>query len=58
MRIKEEFQRTGTFWLPSSPERQVHGTLSVSDGADVKLELTKPIGDNPRVLFGYNPDDV
>ena len=39
MRIKEEFKRSGDFWLPSEPDRKVHGTLSISDGGTIELEL-------------------
>ena len=53
MRIKEEFKRSGAFWLPSSPENQIHGTLSISDGGDVKLELTQPLDANIQAQFGY-----
>ena len=58
MRIKEEFKRTGVFWLPSSPQEQVPGTLSISDGGDIKLELTQPIDiSSLQALFGYSSDD-
>ena len=53
MRIKEEFKRSGAFWLPSSPENQIHGTLSISDGGDVKLELPQPLDANIQAQFGY-----
>ena len=58
MRIKEEFKRAGVFWLPSSPQEQVPGTLSISDGGDIKLELTQPIDiSSLQALFGYSSDD-
>ena len=40
MRIKEKFKRTGDFWIPSVPEERVHGTLSISDGGNIELEIT------------------
>lgn len=40
MRIKEEFKRTGNFWIPSVPEEIVHGILSISDGGNIELEVT------------------
>ena len=52
MRIKEEIKRAGAFWLPSSPQRQIPGTLSIADGGHVKLELTQPIDTNMQALFG------
>lgn len=39
MRIKEEFKRSGDFWLPSVPDRVLPGTLSISDGGDIELEI-------------------
>ena len=39
MRVKEEFKKSGYFWLPSTPENKVPGTLSISDGGDIKLEI-------------------
>ena len=53
MRIKEEFKRDGDFWLPSNPQRRVSGTLSILDGVDVKLELTRPLDTSMQALFGY-----
>ena len=54
MRIKEKIKRAGVFWLPSSPQNQIPGTLSISDGGDVKLELTRPIDSSSlQALFGY-----
>ena len=58
MRIKEEIKRDGAFWLPSSPKRQVVGTLSISDGGDVKLELTEPLDTNLQAIFGHNSDSL
>lgn len=39
MRVKEEFKKLGYFWLPFTPENKVPGTLSISDGGDIKLEV-------------------
>ena len=38
MRIKKEFKRTGEFWLSSTPDTRIHGTLSISDGGLIELE--------------------
>ena len=40
MRIEEEFKRSGEFWIPSIPETRIHGTLSISDGGNIELEVT------------------
>lgn len=39
MRIKNEFKKSGYFWLPAKPEKKVPGTLSVTEGGDIQLEL-------------------
>ena len=52
MRIKEEIKRSGRFWLPSTPERDIYGTLFISDGGNIKLELTQPIDTNLEAVFG------
>ena len=51
MRIKEEFKRLGHFWLPSAPKRQVPGTLSISDGGNIELEVTGHFHDNLDEVF-------
>ena len=32
LRIKEEFKKSGYFWLPSNPENKIPGTLTIKDG--------------------------
>jgi ApeA N-terminal domain 1 len=39
VRIKEEFKRSGYFWLPSAPEKKLPGTLLISDGGNIELEV-------------------
>ena len=39
MRIREEFKKLGDFWLPSAPDRKIPGTLSISDGGNIELEV-------------------
>ena len=56
MRLKEEIIRSGDFSLPSSPEKEVPGMLSISDGGAVKLELTHPGHTNIKALFGDNTE--
>ena len=51
MRIKEQIKKSGFFWLPSAdsnssdapPDNAVFGTLSISDGGNIELELTQPL---------------
>ena len=41
MRIKKEFKKSGYFWLPSDPDKKFPGTLSVSDGGIIDLEIVE-----------------
>ena len=59
MRIKEEIQRDGQFWLPSFPENKVNGTLSISDGGDITLELTQSFDPSIKAQFSpTHPDSL
>lgn len=58
MRIKEEIKRYGEFWLPSYPENQVSGTLSISDGGNVKLELPRSLDPSIQAQLGYTDLDT
>ncbi|WP_175796552.1 HEPN domain-containing protein [Burkholderia anthina] len=39
MRLIENFEKSGFFWLPSSPEKKVPGTLRILDGGNTNLEI-------------------
>ena len=59
MRIKEEIKRSGDFWLPSFPENKVNGTLSISDGGDITLELTQSFDPSIKAqLSPTHPDSL
>ena len=59
MRIKEEIKRVGEFWLPSAPENKVNGTLSISDGGNIKLELTQSFDPSIKAqLSPTHPDSL
>ena len=51
MRIKEEFKKSGYFWLPSAPERKVAGILSISDGGSIDLEIIELLDHKTERLF-------
>ena len=51
MRIKEEFKRSGYFWLPSEPDEKLPGTLSVSDGGHIELEVIGRFENRVEVLL-------
>ena len=54
MRIKEEFKRSGYFWLPSASSEKVPGTLSISDGGHIELEVIGRFGG--RIEVSLNAD--
>ena len=54
MRIKEEFKRLGDFWLPSAPNRKIPGTLSISDGGHIELDVFGQFGG--RIEISPNVD--
>lgn len=39
MRLKEEIERSGHFWLPSNPDRKEPGKLTILDGGRIELEI-------------------
>ena len=54
MRIKEEIKRLGYFWRPSEPDRKLPGTLSISDGGHIELEVIGRFGG--RIEVSLNAD--
>ena len=56
MRIKEEFKKSGNFWLPSNPEIKVPGILSIADGGNVELETIGWLNVSNRVLNGEDDE--
>ena len=66
MRIKDEFKKSGYFWLPAQPEKKLPGTLVVTEGGKIQLELVGLFGesveginnflsgdDNPKRIVGH-----
>lgn len=39
MRIKESIIRSGYFWAPEAPDNKLPGTLTISDGGEIELEV-------------------
>lgn len=52
MRISEEYRRSGYFWLPDAPEKKIPGTLAISDGGNIELEVVGLFDDSIRALNG------
>jgi hypothetical protein len=51
MRISEEEEYVGEFWLPKYPDRRVPGLIYVSDGGVVKLRVFSKYDDFPKKTF-------
>ncbi|WP_345977993.1 HEPN domain-containing protein [Sulfurimonas sp. HSL3-7] len=62
MRIKKEFRKSGYFWLPNNPEKQIPGTLIVTDGGNIKLEVVGLFEDTDdsigRIHQAFNGNDT
>lgn len=44
MRIRKEFAKKGMFWLPSNPDKKIPGTLTITDGGEIELEVVGLFG--------------
>lgn len=51
MRIKESIEKNGDFWLPSSPENSIPGTIKILDGGKIDLELAGVLPQEEDHLF-------
>ena len=49
MRVQEEIKRFGYFWCPPEPDRKIPGTLLISDGGTIELELFHAFGDENSI---------
>ncbi len=58
MRIKEEFKKSGYFWLPSLPDRKIPGTLRISDGGNIELEVIELFNPDPLQAMHNNNDNL
>ena len=52
MRIKEELKKAGYFWLPQNEDRKIPGTLYISDGGKVELEVVGLFDESIEALNG------
>ena len=43
MRIEREIKKSGYFWRSCTPDQKAPGTLSISDGGIIKLEVQEPL---------------
>ena len=50
MRIKEEYRKSGYFWLPDHPDKKIPGTLTISDGGEIELEVVGLFDESTKAL--------
>lgn len=52
MRIKEEWKKSGYFWLPENEEIKIPGTLLILDGGEIELEVVGLFEESIEALNG------
>jgi len=52
MRLEEPYVKTGYFWLPEREDRKIPGTLTISDGGNIELEVVGLFDDSIESLNG------
>lgn len=52
MRIEEEYAKTGYFWLPENEGRKIPGTLTISNGGDIELEVVGLFDESIQAING------
>lgn len=52
MRLTETQRKAGYFWLPSREDAKIPGTLSITDGGEIELEVVGLFGDVKAALTG------
>jgi len=50
LRLKEEYKKSGYFWLPDRIENKLPGTLSILDGGDIELEVVGLFSENLKSI--------
>lgn len=54
MRIKEQVKKSGYFWLPSVPEKQIAGTITITDGGNIELKLVELLDESINSINNSN----
>jgi len=55
VRIKEEWKKSGYFWLPQNGDKKIPGTLSILDGGKVELEVVGLFDESIEAFNGNDP---
>lgn len=57
MRIENEYNKTGYFWLPDGEDKKIPGILSIQDGGRIELEILGLLDDNLNDIDGNDTMD-
>lgn len=52
MRIKEDWKKSGYFWLPHNEDKKIPGTLSILDGGKIELEVVGLFDESIEAING------
>jgi len=58
MKVKNNIQKIGYFWLPSNIENKLAGIISIEDGGKISLQLHGLFGVNPYELYEVDNMDI
>lgn len=54
MRLKEEYKKSGFFWLPENENKKIPGTLTILDGGKIELEVVGLFDESIKALNGQD----
>jgi hypothetical protein len=54
VRIKDEWKKSGYFWLPEFADKKIPGTLSIFDGGNIELEVVGLFDESIGALNGHD----
>lgn len=58
MRLDEELQTSGYFWLPSYPEQRIPGSLTIKDGGEIELDIVGLFDNSIDGIHGVMDDSI
>ena len=58
MRVKEEIEKSGYFWLPSNPDKKIPGKFKISDGGKIELEVLGLFDDSTDAINNINQGKI
>ena len=54
MRIEKEYKKAGYFWLPENSDNKIPGTLTITDGGEIELEVVGTFDESIETAFDSN----